>query len=174
MVQIKCLSNGLYSLKTSHIPFGMGFQPPPYGGFPFEQHFSYTGSSLRNEFLEPVRVVPAPLNRANVCDFLRWNCLFWCGANLCMGSWTMAYDAIHAIHSTIHYHAMQCSAMKYFAIPCNRFDYNTIPCNPKQCNETPSNTMQLNLIQYNTLKYPVISCNDIEYNKIPCNTILSL
>ena len=28
MVQIKCLSNGLYSLKNSHIPFGMGFQPP--------------------------------------------------------------------------------------------------------------------------------------------------
>ena len=26
MVQIKCLSNGLYSLKNSHIPFGMGFQ----------------------------------------------------------------------------------------------------------------------------------------------------
>ena len=47
MVQIKCLSNGLYSLKNSHIPFGMGFQPPPpYGGFPFEQHFSYKGASL--------------------------------------------------------------------------------------------------------------------------------
>ena len=29
MVQIKCLSNGLYSLKNSHIPFGQGFQPPP-------------------------------------------------------------------------------------------------------------------------------------------------
>ena len=29
MVQIKCLSNGLYSLKNSHIPFGMDFQPPP-------------------------------------------------------------------------------------------------------------------------------------------------
>ena len=29
MVQIKCLSNGLYSLKNSHIPFGMGFQQPP-------------------------------------------------------------------------------------------------------------------------------------------------
>ena len=26
MVQIKCFSNGLYSLKNSHIPFGMGFQ----------------------------------------------------------------------------------------------------------------------------------------------------
>ena len=49
MVQIKCLSNGLYSLKNSHIPFGMGFQPPPpYGGFPFEQHFSYKGASLRH------------------------------------------------------------------------------------------------------------------------------
>ena len=29
MVQIKCLSNGLYSLKNSHIPFGMRFQPLP-------------------------------------------------------------------------------------------------------------------------------------------------
>ena len=48
MVQIKCLSNGLYSLKNSHIPFGMGFQPPPpYGGFPFEQHFSYYGAPLK-------------------------------------------------------------------------------------------------------------------------------
>ena len=46
MVQIKCLSNGLYSLKNSHIPFGMGFQPPPYGRIPFEQHLCYTGSSL--------------------------------------------------------------------------------------------------------------------------------
>ena len=26
MVQIKCLSNGLYSMKNYHIPFGMGFQ----------------------------------------------------------------------------------------------------------------------------------------------------
>ena len=33
MVQIKCLSNGLYSLKKSHIPFGIGFQPPPTAGF---------------------------------------------------------------------------------------------------------------------------------------------
>ena len=24
---------------------------------------------VRNQFLEPVRVVPAPLNRANVCDY---------------------------------------------------------------------------------------------------------
>ena len=29
MVKIKCLSNGLYSLKNSHIPFGSGFQPSP-------------------------------------------------------------------------------------------------------------------------------------------------
>ena len=28
MVQIKCLSNGLYSLKNSHIPFWQGFRPP--------------------------------------------------------------------------------------------------------------------------------------------------
>ena len=33
MVQIKCLSNGLYSLKNSHIPFGMGFQPPLMADF---------------------------------------------------------------------------------------------------------------------------------------------
>ena len=46
MVQIKCLSNGLYSLKNSHIPFGMGFHPPPYGRIPFEQHLCYIGSSL--------------------------------------------------------------------------------------------------------------------------------
>ena len=44
MVQIKCLSNGLYSLKNSHIPFGMGFQP--YGRIPFEQHLCYIGSTL--------------------------------------------------------------------------------------------------------------------------------
>ena len=49
MVQIKCLSNGLYSLKNSHIPFGVGFQPhspPPNDGIPFEQHFSSAGASL--------------------------------------------------------------------------------------------------------------------------------
>ena len=48
MVQIKCLSNGLYSLKNYHIPFGMGFQPPspPSGRIPFEQHFSYAVTSL--------------------------------------------------------------------------------------------------------------------------------
>ena len=47
MVQIKCLGNGLYSLKNSHIPFGMGFQPPrPYGQRPFEQCFSCAGASL--------------------------------------------------------------------------------------------------------------------------------
>ena len=50
MVQIKCLSNGLYSLKNSHIPFGMGFQPPPpYGRIPFEQHFSYARAPLTPE-----------------------------------------------------------------------------------------------------------------------------
>ena len=37
MVQIKCLSNGLYSLKNSHIPFGKGFHPPtPYDRIPSE------------------------------------------------------------------------------------------------------------------------------------------
>ena len=48
MVQIKCLGNGLYSLKNSHIPFGQGFQPPPpYGQRPFEKGFSCAGASLR-------------------------------------------------------------------------------------------------------------------------------
>ena len=47
MVHINFLSIGLYSLKNSHIPFGMGFQPPPpYGRIPFEQHFSYAVASL--------------------------------------------------------------------------------------------------------------------------------
>ena len=52
MVQIKCLSNGIYSLKNSHIPFGQGFQPPPppYGQRPFEPCFSYAGASLRTLF----------------------------------------------------------------------------------------------------------------------------
>ena len=51
MVQIKCLSNSLYSLKNYHIPFGMGFQPPrPYGRIPFEQHLCYTGSSLTSVY----------------------------------------------------------------------------------------------------------------------------
>ena len=53
MVQIKCLSNGLYSLKNSHIPFGQGFQPPPpYGQRPFEQCFSCAGASLTDQKLE--------------------------------------------------------------------------------------------------------------------------
>ena len=50
MVQIKCLSNGLYSLKNSHIPFGMGFHPPL--PLPLRQNsvwtalICYIGSSL--------------------------------------------------------------------------------------------------------------------------------
>ena len=43
MVQIKCLSNGLYSLKNSHIPFGMGFQPPP----PLTAEFRLNSTFLR-------------------------------------------------------------------------------------------------------------------------------
>ena len=46
MVQIKCLSNGLYSLKNSHIPFGKGFQSPPYSRIPFEHHLFSAGASL--------------------------------------------------------------------------------------------------------------------------------
>ena len=46
-MKIRWLSNGLYSLKNYHIPFGMGFQPPrPYGRIPFEQHLCYTGLPL--------------------------------------------------------------------------------------------------------------------------------
>ena len=53
MVQIKCLSNGLYSLKNSHIPFGQGFQPPPpYGQRPFEQCFSCAGASLKLQHMD--------------------------------------------------------------------------------------------------------------------------
>ena len=51
MVQIKCLGNGLYSLKNSHIPFGQGFQPPPpYGQRPFEPCFSCAGASLNPRY----------------------------------------------------------------------------------------------------------------------------
>ena len=46
MMQIKCLSNGLYSLKNCHIPFGKGFQPPHYGRIPVEQPFTLRGASL--------------------------------------------------------------------------------------------------------------------------------
>ena len=51
MVQIKCLCNGLYSLKNSHIAFGMGFQPPPppYSRILFEHHLCYVGASLYPE-----------------------------------------------------------------------------------------------------------------------------
>ena len=55
MVQIKCLSNGLYPLKNSHIPFGKGFQPPPpltaefrlYSTF-FRQGLPLCGCSITN------------------------------------------------------------------------------------------------------------------------------
>ena len=47
MVQIKCLSNGLYSLKNSHIPFGKGFQPPPLTAeFRLNIHFFPRGLPL--------------------------------------------------------------------------------------------------------------------------------
>ena len=47
MMQIKCLSNGSYSLKSCHNPFGKGFQPPaPYGEIPVEHLKSLRGASL--------------------------------------------------------------------------------------------------------------------------------
>ena len=46
-MQIKCLSNGSYSLKNCHNPFGKAFQPtPPYGKIPVEHLKSLHGSSL--------------------------------------------------------------------------------------------------------------------------------
>ena len=49
MMQIKCLSNGSYSLKSCHNPFGKGFQPPaPYGEIPVEHLKSLRGASLRS------------------------------------------------------------------------------------------------------------------------------
>ena len=53
MMQIKCLSNGSYSLKSCHNPFGKGFQPPaPYGKIPVEHLKSLCGASLKvlNEY----------------------------------------------------------------------------------------------------------------------------
>ena len=42
-MQIKCLGNGLYSLKNSHISFG---NAPPYGRIPFEHHCYNVGAFL--------------------------------------------------------------------------------------------------------------------------------
>ena len=51
MMQIKCLSNGSYSLKNCHNPFGKAFQPtPPYGEIPVEHVKSLHGSSLTHPF----------------------------------------------------------------------------------------------------------------------------
>ena len=47
-MQIKCLSNGSYSLKGCHNPFGKGFQPPrPYGKIPVEHLRFLHGASIR-------------------------------------------------------------------------------------------------------------------------------
>ena len=52
MMQIKCLSNGSYSLKSCHNPFGKGFQPPrPYGKIPVEHLKSLHGASLKDNTL---------------------------------------------------------------------------------------------------------------------------
>ena len=49
MMQIWFLSNGSYSLKNCHNPFGKAIQPPlpPYGKMPVEHLKSLHGSSLR-------------------------------------------------------------------------------------------------------------------------------
>ena len=47
MMQIWFLSNGSYSLKNCHNPFGKAIQPPPpYGKIPVEHLKSLHGSSL--------------------------------------------------------------------------------------------------------------------------------
>ena len=46
-MQIWFLSNGSYSLKKCHNPFGKAIQPPPpYGKIPVEHGFSLRGASL--------------------------------------------------------------------------------------------------------------------------------
>ena len=47
-MKIKCLSNGSYSLKNCHNPFGKANQPPPppYGKMPVEHLKSLHGASL--------------------------------------------------------------------------------------------------------------------------------
>ena len=48
-MQTWCLSNGAYSLKSCHNPFGKGFQPPrPYGKIPVEHLKSLHGASLNS------------------------------------------------------------------------------------------------------------------------------
>ena len=55
MMQIKCLSNSSYSLKSCHNPFGKGFQPPaPYGQIPVEHLKSLHGASLLESKCSPV------------------------------------------------------------------------------------------------------------------------
>ena len=52
MMQIWFLSNGSYSLKKCHNPFGKAIQPPPpYGKIPVEHGFSLRGASLTNQCL---------------------------------------------------------------------------------------------------------------------------
>ena len=48
-MQIWFLSNGSYSLKKCHNPFGKAIQPPPpYGKIPVEHLKSLRGASLRS------------------------------------------------------------------------------------------------------------------------------
>ena len=50
MVQIKCLTNGLYSLKNSHIPLGMVFNLPPFSAeFHLNSTFLTWGLPLTKE-----------------------------------------------------------------------------------------------------------------------------
>ena len=60
-MQIWFLSNGSYSLKKCHNPFGKAIQPPPpYGKIPVEHGFSLRGASLTTAMGSNVRLSPAP------------------------------------------------------------------------------------------------------------------
>ena len=89
-MQIKCLSNGSYSLKNCHNPFGKAFQPtPPYGKMPVEHLKSLYGSSLTSFFLTPLLPLlslvftfqPNISWKQESCDYVELNagkiCLTW-------------------------------------------------------------------------------------------------
>ena len=96
MVKIRCLGNGLYSLKNSHIPFGQGFQPPPpYGQRQFEQCFSCAGASQSR------------LTRPTQCKWLSLHFVEPCSDNYSrcdIRSATRISDAVH--NRTIEYRSV--------------------------------------------------------------------
>ena len=82
-----------------------------------------------------------------------------------------------AMHNTMHYNTMPCSAIHYTtytAIQCNTVQYNTYTtlCTTIQCSAveyTTLHTLQYNAIQYNiihTLHYA------LQYNAVQWNTLL--